>query len=85
MVAVPGDTSAETVAAIIADEIAIGVFNNKATAVRIIPVPGTKAGESVVYGGLLGEAYVQEVSRFRADGFITMGGRVPAPLLALRN
>jgi uncharacterized protein (UPF0210 family) len=85
MVAVPGDTSAETVAAIIADEIAIGVFNNKATAVRIIPVPGKKAGESVVYGGLLGEAYVQEVSRFRADAFITLGGRVPAPLLALRN
>lgn len=85
MVAVPGDTSAETLSAIIADEIAIGVFNNKATAVRIIPVPGKKAGESVVYGGLLGEAYVQEVSRFRSDAFITMGGRVPAPLLALRN
>ena len=68
MVAVPGDTTAETLAAIIADEIAIGVFNNKATGVRIIPVPGKKAGESVVYGGLLGEAYVQPVSRFRADG-----------------
>jgi len=85
MVAVPGDTSAETLAAIVADEIAIGVFNNKATAVRIIPVPGKKAGESVVYGGLLGEAIVQPVSRFRSDGFITLGGRIPAPLLALRN
>jgi len=85
MVAVPGDTSAETLAAIIADEIAIGVFNNKATAVRIIPVPGKRAGESVVYGGLLGEAIVQQVSRFRADRFITLGGRIPAPLLALRN
>ena len=85
MVAVPGDTSAETLAAIIADEIAIGVFNNKATAVRIIPVPGKKAGESVVYGGLLGEAIVQSVSRFRSDGFVTLGGRIPAPLLALRN
>jgi uncharacterized protein len=85
MVAVPGDTSAETLAAIVADEIAIGVFNNKATAVRIIPVPGKKAGESVVYGGLLGEAIVQQVSRFRSDGFITLGGRIPAPLLALRN
>jgi uncharacterized protein (UPF0210 family) len=85
MVAVPGDTTAETVAAIIADEIAIGVFNNKATGVRIIPVPGKKAGESVIYGGLLGEAYVMEVSRFRADAFITLGGRIPAPLLALRN
>ncbi len=85
MVAVPGDTSAETLAAIIADEIAIGVFNNKATAVRIIPVPGKAAGESVVYGGLLGEAIVQPVSRFRSDRFITLGGRIPAPLLALRN
>src|SRR5215813_6121912 len=85
MVAVPGDTSAETVSAIIADEIAIGVFNNKATAVRIIPVPGKRAGESVVYGGLLGEAIVQPVSRFRADRFITLGGRIPAPLQALRN
>jgi hypothetical protein len=85
MVAVPGDTSAETLAAIVADEIAIGVFNNKATAVRIIPVPGKKAGESVVYGGLLGEAIVQPVSRFRSDRFITLGGRIPAPLLALRN
>jgi len=85
MVAVPGDTSAETLAAIIADEIAIGVFNNKATAVRIIPVPGKNAGESVIYGGLLGEAIVQPVSRFRSDRFITLGGRIPAPLLALRN
>jgi uncharacterized protein (UPF0210 family) len=85
MVAVPGDTSAETLAAIIADEIAIGVFNNKTTGVRIIPVPGKKAGESVVYGGLLGEAYVMPVSRFRADEFIRLGGRIPAPLQALRN
>jgi hypothetical protein len=85
MVAVPGDTSAETLAAIIADEIAIGVFNNKATGVRIIPIPGKKAGESVVYGGLLGEAYVQPVGRFGADRFIRLGGRIPAPLQALRN
>jgi uncharacterized protein (UPF0210 family) len=85
MVAVPGDTSVETLSAIIADEIAIGVFNNKATGVRIIPVPGKRPGESVIYGGLLGEAFVQPVSRFRSDGFITLGGRIPAPLLALRN
>ena len=85
MVAVPGDTSAETLAAIIADEIAIGVFNNKATGVRIIPVPGKQAGESVVYGGLLGEAYVQPVGRFGADRFVRLGGRIPAPLQALRN
>ena len=85
MVAVPGDTSPETLAAIIADEIAIGVFNNKATGVRIIPVPGKKAGESVIYGGLLGEAYVQPVGRFGADRFVRLGGRIPAPLQALRN
>jgi uncharacterized protein (UPF0210 family) len=85
MVAVPGETTAETLSAIIADEIAIGVFNNKAAGVRIIPVPGKRPGESVVYGGLLGEAFVQEVSRFRSDGFITLGGRIPAPLQSLRN
>ena len=62
MVAVPGDTAAETLAAIIADEIAIGVFNNKTTAVRIIPVPGKGVGEKVVYGGLLGEAPIMPVS-----------------------
>ncbi len=85
MVAVPGDTSAETLAAIIADEIAIGVFSNKTTGVRIIPVPGKKAGESVVYGGLLGEAYVQPVGAFGADRFVRLGGRIPAPIQALRN
>ncbi len=85
MVAVPGDTTAETLAAVIADEIAIGVFNNKATGVRIIPVPGKQAGESVVYGGLLGEAYVQPVGRFGADRFVRLGGRIPAPIQALRN
>ena len=85
MVAVPGDTSAETLAAIIADEIAIGVFSNKTTGVRIIPVPGKKAGESVMYGGLLGEAYVQPVGAFGADRFVRLGGRIPAPIQALRN
>jgi uncharacterized protein (UPF0210 family) len=85
MVAVPGDTSPETISAIIADEIAIGVINNKATAVRIIPVPGKTVGEKVVYGGLLGEAPIMPVSRFRADEFIRAGGRIPAPLISLRN
>ena len=85
MVAVPGDTTAETLAAIIADQVAIGVFNNKATGVRIIPVPGKQAGESVNYGGLLGEAFVQPVGRFKGDGFIRLGGRIPAPITALRN
>ena len=85
MVAVPGDTPVDVIAGIIADEMAIGMVNSKTTAVRIIPVPGKKAGESVVYGGLLGEAIVQPVSRFRSDGFIGLGGRIPAPLQSLRN
>ncbi|MCS6912407.1 MAG: PFL family protein [Myxococcales bacterium] len=85
MVAVPGDTSAETLAAIIADEIAIGVFNGKTTAVRIIPVPGKRAGERAVYGGLLGEAPIMAVSSFSPSSFVRMGGRIPAPLISLRN
>ncbi len=85
MVAVAGDTSAETISALIADEISIGVVNNKATAVRVIPVPGKKVGEKVVYGGLLGEAPIMPISRFRSDGFIRMGGRIPAPIISLRN
>jgi uncharacterized protein len=85
MVAVPGATSAETLSAIIADEISIGVVNNKTTAVRIIPVPGKEVGDKVVYGGLLGEAPIMPVSRFRSDGFIRLGGRIPAPIISLRN
>jgi len=85
MVAVPGDTSAATLSAILADEISIGVFNNKTTAVRIIPVPGKTVGDKVVYGGLLGEAPIMPVSRFRPDAFIAMGGRIPAPIISLRN
>jgi hypothetical protein len=85
MVAVPGSTSAETLAAIIADEIAIGVVNNKTTAVRIIPVPGKDVGDKVVYGGLLGEAPIMPVSRFGSEAFIRLGGRIPAPIISLRN
>jgi len=85
MVCVPGATSAETLSAIIADEIAIGVVNNKTTAVRIIPVPGKAVGEQVVFGGLLGAAYIMPVSRFRSDEFVRMGGRIPAPIISLRN
>jgi uncharacterized protein (UPF0210 family) len=85
MVAVPGATTAETLAAIIADEISIGVVNNKTTAVRIIPVPGKDVGDKVVYGGLLGEAPIMPVSRFRSDAFIGLGGRIPAPIISLRN
>jgi uncharacterized protein (UPF0210 family) len=85
MVAVPGSTSAETLAGIIADEISIGVVNNKTTAVRIIPVPGKEVGDKVVYGGLLGEAPIMPVSRFSSEAFIRLGGRIPAPIISLRN
>ncbi len=85
MVAVPGKTSAETLSAIIADEMAIGVMNNKTTAVRIIPVPGKDVGEMVEFGGLLGSAPVMAVNAFSSDTFIRRGGRIPAPIHSLRN
>ena len=85
MVAVPGSTSAETIAAIIADEMAIGVMNNKTTAVRIIPVPGRDVGEMVEFGGLLGNAPIMPVNRFSSEQFIRRGGRIPAPVQSLRN
>src|SRR5256885_2417673 len=85
MVAVPGSTSAETIAAIIADEMAIGVMNHKTTAVRIIPVPGKDVGDTVEFGGLLGTAPVMPVNKFSSDAFIRRGGRIPAPIHSLRN
>ncbi|HEX8500941.1 MAG TPA: PFL family protein [Pyrinomonadaceae bacterium] len=85
MVAVPGDTSAETVAAVIADEMAIGVMNNKTTAVRIIPAPGKVVGDVVEFGGLLGSAPVMPVNQFSPGVFIRRGGRIPAPIHSLRN
>ena len=85
MVAVPGSTSAETIAAIIADEMAVGVMNNKTTAVRIIPVPGKEVGDIVEYGGLLGSAPIMPVNKFSSDAFIRRGGRIPAPIHSLRN
>ncbi len=85
MVAVPGSTSAETIAAIIADEMAIGVMNNKTTAVRIIPVPGRDVGEMVEFGGLLGSAPIMPVNSFSSAQFIRRGGRIPAPIHSLRN
>ena len=85
MIAVPGDTSAETISAIIADEAAIGMVNSKTTAVRIIPAPGTKVGDMVEFGGLLGEAPVMPVHPERADAFIERGGRIPAPMQSLKN
>ena len=85
MIAVPGDTSAETISAIIADESAIGVINNKTTAVRIIPAPGKNVGDSVEFGGLLGNAPVMRVNNAGSDDFIARGGRIPAPIHSLRN
>lgn len=86
MVAVPGDISAETLAAIIADEMAIGVINKKTTAARIIPVPGKKAGERASFGGLLGESVILHVNNARGDNpFIRRGGQIPAPIHSLTN
>ncbi len=85
MIAVPGNTSAQTIAAIIADEAAIGMINKKTTAVRIIPVPNKGVGESVVFGGLLGYAPIMPVNDFNSDQFIARGGRIPAPIHALNN
>ena len=85
MIAVPGDTPEETVAAIIADEAAIGMINGKTTAVRVIPVPGKDVGDSVEFGGLLGHAPIIPVHREGSAAFIGRGGRIPAPLHSLKN
>lgn len=85
MVAVPGDTSAATIAGIIADEMAIGMVNGKTTAVRIIPVIGKSAGETVEWGGLLGTAIVQDPGRFGCEPLMRRGGKVPAPLQSYKN
>ncbi len=86
MVAIPGDTSAETIAAIIADEMAIGVINKKTTATRLIPVPGKKAGDNAFFGGLLGQAPIMAVNNgARGNRFIRLGGLIPAPIHSLTN
>ena len=85
MIAVPGDTSAETISAIIADEAAIGMVNSKTTAVRIIPVEGKDVGDMVEMGGLLGSAPVMPVHKAQSADFIARGGRIPAPLQSLKN
>lgn len=85
MIAVPGDVTADTISAIIADEVAIGMVNCKTTAVRIIPAPGTRVGDIVEFGGLLGSGPVMPVNRWSAEAFIARGGRIPAPLQSLRN
>ena len=85
MIAVPGDTSAATISAIIADEAAIGMVNSKTTAVRIIPAPGKKVGDLVELGGLLGSAPVMPIHEESSENFIARGGRIPAPLQSLKN
>jgi len=85
MIAIPGDTPAATISAIIADEIAIGTVNNKTTAVRVIPVYGKSEGDNVCYGGLLGEAPVIPVHRASSEPFIARKGRIPAPIHSQRN
>ena len=85
MIAVPGDTTAETIAAVIADEAAIGMINNKTTAVRLIPVPNKKVGDHVEFGGLLGHAPVIALNGHSAAEFMHRGGRIPAPLHSLKN
>lgn len=85
MIAIPGDTSASTISAIIADEMAIGVINKKTTAVRLIPAIGKKVGDFVEFGGLLGAAPVMSVSAFSSEEFIKRGGRIPAPIQSLTN
>ncbi len=85
MIALPGDISAETLAAIAMDELAIGVINRKTTSVRLIPVPGKKAGDHAVFGGLFGESPVLPVRNGTSDAFVRMGGRIPAPLVSMNN
>ncbi len=85
MIAIPGDTSAATISAIIADEMAIGMVNGKTTAVRLIPVPGKQAGDWAEFGGLLGGAPIMPVHNFGSDAFIARGGRIPAPIHSFRN
>ena len=85
MIAVPGDTTADTICGIIADEISIGVANTKTTAVRVIPVEGKKVGETVSFGGLLGYAPIINVNPYSCQKFIARGGRIPAPIHSLKN
>jgi uncharacterized protein (UPF0210 family) len=85
MIAVPGDTSPEVLAAVIADEMAIGMVNGKTTAVRIIPAPGKKAGDWAEFGGLLGGAPVMDIREEQSVPFVRRGGRIPAPIHSFRN
>ncbi|MBN2423885.1 MAG: PFL family protein [Calditrichaceae bacterium] len=85
MIAIPGDTSEQVISGVIADECALGIMNNKTTAVRIIPAPGKNVGDSVTFGGLLGEAPIMSVSKLDNIIFINRGGRFPAPVKGINN
>ena len=85
MIAIPGSTSAATISGIIADEAAIGMINQKTTAVRLIPVIGKAVGDTVEFGGLLGYAPVQPVNSYGCEAFISRGGRIPAPIHSFKN
>jgi len=85
MIAIPGDTSASTISGIIADEAAIGMINQKTTAVRIIPVIGKGVGETVEFGGLLGYAPIMPVNKYSCEAFVNRGGRIPAPIHSFKN
>jgi uncharacterized protein (UPF0210 family) len=85
MVAIPGDSPVETISGIIMDEMAIGMVNNKTTAVRIIPVAGKGVGEMVEFGGLMGAAPIMEANKFGCAEFVRRGGRIPAPIHSFRN
>lgn len=85
MIAIPGETPSTTIAGMIADEMAIGMINKKTTAVRIIPVPNKSVGDTVVYGGLLGEAPIMKVSSLSSANFVNRGGHIPAPIHSLNN
>jgi hypothetical protein len=85
MVAVPGDTEEDVLAGFIADELAIGVINHKTTAVRVIPAHGKAVGESVSFGGLLGEAPIMDIRTLSCSGFVRRGGQIPAPITSMRN
>ena len=85
MIAIPGDTSAATISGIIADEMALGMINQKTTAVRLIPVIGKGVGDQAEFGGLLGYAPIMPVNRLSCEKFINLGGRIPAPIHSFKN
>lgn len=85
MIAIPGDTTATTISGIMADEMALGMVNQKTTAVRLIPAIGKKAGERLEFGGLLGSAPIMPVNKFSCEAFIHRSGRIPAPVHSFKN